>query len=252
MKQGKANILLVADKNQQMNLLSEALISIGHSVKMVNTGSEALGYLDRQTVDLVIADISLRELSDADFHEIMKRDHADLPLILITGPAEQNLTQTNQPGVVIAKPFRIGQIEDLIHVLLKDNAVHGRELSGRMVLVVDDDDAFRTMLIRSLQVSGYAALGATDGQMALELLERGGIGTVIADINMPYMDGVTLMKKVKHLWPHIPVVLITGYYSNEENPAGGGIRPDGFLMKPFKIQSIEKLLRDLAERSPSG
>jgi len=234
-----------------MNLLSEALISIGHTVVMVNTGAEALACAEGQSFDLAIADIGLSDLGRVDFHRIMKRRHADLPLILMTGPSEPAITQTNEPDNQISKPFRIGHIEDLIHVLLEDSKGSEAASPGDAVLVVDDDDAFRTMLIRSLQVSGYDAFGATDGRMAMELLEKGGIGTVITDINMPYMDGVTLMKNVKQRWPRIPVVLITGYYSNDENPAGSNIRPDGFLTKPFKIQSIDKLLRSLADRNPS-
>lgn len=251
MRRGKANILLVADRNEQMNLLSEALVSIGHTATIVNTVAEALTCADRRTFDLVIADIDLSDSDRVDFHRTMKRCHADLPVILITSPSGSALIRTDETESIVSKPFRISHIEELINVILEDKSDTDVITPGESVLVVDDDDAFRTMLIRSLQVSGYDAVGATDGQMAIELIERGGIGSVITDINMPYMDGVTLMKKIKLRWPRIPVILITGYYSNDENPAGSNIRPDGFLMKPFKVQSIDRLLRSLYDKSSS-
>jgi DNA-binding NarL/FixJ family response regulator len=84
--------------------------------------------------------------------------------------------------------------------------------------------------------------------MALDILNRGDIGTVIADIHMPSMNGIALLKKIRKQWPVIRVILITGYYYTEESISDDALKPDGFLMKPFKIQNITELLQSLAAK----
>ncbi len=250
MKYSLANILLVAERNEQSGLLTDALTSSGHYVVVAESSAQALSILDQQAINIVIADISLTDLDRSDFYQTVKECHPDLPIIMITGPSEPTTVQVMEKNGLISKPFRISQIEKLIGTILKEKPLIDSELSGGIVLVVDDDEAFRTMLIRSLQLSGYKAAGATDGKMAFEMLESGGIGTVIADINMPFMDGITLMKKIRQQWPGIPVILITGYYSTSEQSGAVDNQPDGFLMKPFKVQQIDELLKIVLYKKP--
>jgi DNA-binding NtrC family response regulator len=248
MEQRKAHILLVAEESEQMNLLFDALVASGHNVSKVTSGAEGLAMVENHSFEVVIVDIGLSDNDQSDFLRLIKEKKPDLPVILITGSSEPGLVGTKFLDGVISRPFRISHIEILIHNILAEKRAHHEAAKGAAVLVVDDDEAFRTMLLRSLQLSGYQALGAPDGHTALALLEEEEIGTVIADINMPLMDGITLMKEIRRRWPTVIVVLITGYYSEGEEPTTAETRPDGFLMKPFKIQSIEKLLKDLDSR----
>ena len=73
---------------------------------------------------------------------------------------------------------------------------------------------------------------------------------LIADVNMPFMDGVTLLKQIKKDWPQIPVILITGYFADGEGPLDSSAKADGFLMKPFKIQSITEILKNIGLKRP--
>jgi DNA-binding NtrC family response regulator len=248
MEHRKGHILLVAEESEQMILLFDALSAIGHLVTKATSGAQALSLLDSRIFEVVIVDIGLSDSGQSDFLRLIKQKNPDLPVILITGSSEPGLVGTKFLDGVISRPFRISHIEVLIHNILAEKQPYATGAKGSAVLVVDDDEAFRTMLLRSLQLSGYQALSAQDGHTALELLEREDIGTVIADINMPVMDGISLMKEIRRRWPMVVVVLITGYYSEGEEPTSAEARPDGFLMKPFKIQSIEKLLKDLASR----
>jgi DNA-binding NtrC family response regulator len=250
MKQHRANILFVADHTEQMDLLMDALKSMGHFVDPVVFTDEAMTRIVSQSYDILIADISLPGMDNV-FHQSVKQRFPDLPIILITGPAEPAIIRTADKNGVVSRPFRISHIEELIHNLLGIGLQPDVKPSRGDVLVVDDDDTFRTMLIRSLTLSGYNARGASDGRMAVELLENGGIGTVIADINMPYMDGITLMNKIRRQWPDIPVVLITGYYSTSESTSRDS-QPDGFLMKPFKIKEIDRLLQSISAQKPEA
>jgi len=79
------------------------------------------------------------------------------------------------------------------------------------VLVVDDDDRIRSLLLDTLSALGYHALGAKNGEEALTLLETEKLDMVITDVRMPKMNGLSLLKNIKNLNPLLPVLIITGY-----------------------------------------
>ena len=116
------------------------------------------------------------------------------------------------------------------------------------VLVVDDDDFVRLSLQHLLEAHGYRVFSAVGGKEALELLEREAIDLVLTDLRMPGMDGLELLARVKGRWPHIAVILLTGYSSL--NSAIQALRhgADDYLLKPCGEQEMIERLRAALER----
>ncbi|HEY9383960.1 MAG TPA: HD domain-containing phosphohydrolase [Gemmatimonadales bacterium] len=82
---------------------------------------------------------------------------------------------------------------------------------GARALIVDDDVLVRRTLVRVLKGQGLTTVEAGDGRTALELLEASaGVVLMISDINMPQMDGITLLREVHRRWPDIAVLMLTG------------------------------------------
>jgi len=243
----RTRILIVAEHSEQVALLSEALKSDGHSVMIGDSREEILRLLSEHAADLIIADIGAGPAAEDGFVEQIKKDHPQLPLICITGSALQVSPDPNTHEALVSKPFRISHIEDIINKLLDVQPEQNRN-PGPNILVVDDDELFRNVLVRSLRLSGYASSQADSGRAALEMLQSGNYWAVIADINMPDIDGVSLMKTIKRDRPDIPVILITGYYSSDEWSDRSDVSPDGFLMKPFKAQQITRILESISRK----
>jgi len=83
--------------------------------------------------------------------------------------------------------------------------------SGSTCLVVDDDDQVRSTLLRILGALGLSCREARSGQEALDVLaEHGEAALLVSDINMPEMDGITLLKAVKRRYPDTAVIMLTG------------------------------------------
>jgi DNA-binding NtrC family response regulator len=245
-----ARILVVDDDRYLLDLLIETLKSIGYDACGVSNAGEALRTLDTCDFQLVISDIKMPEMDGVAFAEEVKRSHPDLPVIFITGVFNSSIMKESPAVGFLAKPFRIGQMEELIRTVIALARPVGQPAPANQVLVVDDDDTFRTMLMETLKLSGYSVTGAINADEAVGILNRGGIGTVITDVKMPGMDGITLAKYVKKNWPAIPVVLVTGYYPVAEKQVNTMDYADGFLMKPFRIESITELLESL-QRPPA-
>ncbi len=81
------------------------------------------------------------------------------------------------------------------------------------ILVVDDEEVLRNLAKEVLSEEGYQVTLASSGEQALELLKRASFDLVIADLKMPGMDGMELLKKIKEKDKDIEVILLTSYLS---------------------------------------
>jgi len=109
----------------------------------------------------------------------------------------------------------------------------------RKVLVVDDDPVVGKSFDRVLSGKGYAVITASSGQEALNKLDAEDYDVVYTDIKMPGMSGLEMAEQVKARRPWLPVVIVTGYGSpdNEARAEAAGV--SGFLRKPLSPEMIE-------------
>ncbi len=116
------------------------------------------------------------------------------------------------------------------------------------VLVVDDEAIIRDSLRDWLNDAGYEVFAAENGPQALETIKREEPRIVIADLVMPGMDGIELMKRAKEIYPDIEVIIITAYGSIPT--AITAIREGAYdyIQKPFCPERTEILIEKLVER----
>ena len=111
-------------------------------------------------------------------------------------------------------------------------------MKGSTILVVEDDQALAEALQDTLITAGYNVIIAEHGRMALTQLETNNVNLIVSDINMPQMSGDVLLKRVKSIYPDIPVVLMTAYGTIEQ--AVDAMR-DGavdYMVKPFEAEVL--------------
>ena len=111
--------------------------------------------------------------------------------------------------------------------------------TARKLLVVDDDPVIGKSFERVLTRKGYVVVNAANGQEALNKLAAEDYDAVFTDIRMPGMDGLEVAERVRARRPWTPVVIITGYGSdeNEARAKAAGVRE--FLRKPLSPDMIE-------------
>lgn len=116
------------------------------------------------------------------------------------------------------------------------------------VLVVDDEPAVRDVLQDLITSLGYHATTADGGQSALQLLTKGNIDLVITDLMMPQMNGWQLLKRIKQQTPTLPVIVLTGYISQEGEAMLTSNQTDGYLVKPVDRAKLQKTLDTFREK----
>ena len=115
-----------------------------------------------------------------------------------------------------------------------------------VILLVDDEEGYRELISRVLTKAGYEVLQAADGLQALSLLEESNVDLVISDILMPNLNGYGLVARLRAKWPTMPVILTTGFLSQEaaKSMMNGSV---DFIPKPI---NAERLLEMIQRRTP--
>ncbi len=106
------------------------------------------------------------------------------------------------------------------------------------VLVIDDDQFVQTGLEQLLRAHGYKVITAADGQEALERIEREAPDLVLTDLRMPGMDGLEVLRRVKVRFPHMAVILLTGYSTLESAIQAIRHGADDYLLKPCREKEL--------------
>jgi CheY-like chemotaxis protein len=113
------------------------------------------------------------------------------------------------------------------------------------VLVVDDEDAVRRLLVEVLAIGAYQVLEARDGERALEVAfaHPGKVDLIVTDIVMPKMTGPELVARLRERMPRLKALYISGYAEQEALPSLGP--NEHFLAKPFLPADLFRVARDI-------
>ncbi len=120
---------------------------------------------------------------------------------------------------------------------------------AKSVLAVDDSKTMRDMVSFTLRGAGYAVIEADNGVNALKALQGQKVDVIITDINMPEMDGITLVKRIRGLPQHAgtPVLILTTESDPGKKNEGRAAGATGWIVKPF---SPDQLLQIVAKVCP--
>src|SRR6516164_2737940 len=105
------------------------------------------------------------------------------------------------------------------------------------VLVVDDDESFRSLVADRLTRTGHRTAAASGGETALALLD--GVEVAIVDLLMPGMDGLTLLRKIRQANPDIAVIMLTGHGTIENAVEAMKVGAADYLQKPCTLAEVE-------------
>jgi len=122
------------------------------------------------------------------------------------------------------------------------------------VLVLDDEDEVRAVLMRALQRAGHEVLEAADGREGLGVARTHSIDLVVTDLVMPEVDGLEFMRELARLRPGIPVIAISGggvWDARSLLEVAGALGALRTLSKPFELNAFLSLVAEaLATKSP--
>ena len=110
------------------------------------------------------------------------------------------------------------------------------------ILVVDDEEAIRELLISFLQEHGYETAGAEDGEQGLEMARRLKPRVILLDVAMPRMDGIEALRALRQEAPQATVIMLSGHADHDTALRALELGAHDFIEKPFDLAYLEKVL----------
>jgi two-component system, response regulator, stage 0 sporulation protein F len=116
----------------------------------------------------------------------------------------------------------------------------------KTILVVDDDEAIRTLLQEELEEEGYQVMIATNARDALKLIETEALDLVILDIRMPGMDGLEALPRILGIKEGLPVILNTAYSQYQESFMSWAA--DAYVVKSSDLTELKEKVKELTNK----
>ncbi|GAA4489218.1 two-component system response regulator PrrA [Rhodococcus olei] len=122
------------------------------------------------------------------------------------------------------------------------------ETASATVLVVDDDEDVLSSLRRGLQLSGFTILTASDGAQALSVVTDRSPDAVVLDMNMPVLDGASVVTALRAMGNDIPICVLSARSSVDDRVAGLEAGADDYLVKPFVLAELVARIKAMLRR----
>ena len=116
------------------------------------------------------------------------------------------------------------------------------------ILIVDDEQSYRQLLTLVFEEQGNTVRTAMNGRQALELLAAEPSDIIIADVKMPDMDGIEMLRAVRETLPDLGVILMTAFASVETAREAFKLGADDFIQKPFDVEELKLIVRKTLEK----
>ena len=115
-------------------------------------------------------------------------------------------------------------------------------------LVIEDDDAVRQAIRRSLLLSGYEVVTAADGEQGLLALAESIPDVVVLDLGLPKLDGIEVCRRLRAIGDRTPVLMLTARDAVEDRVAGLEAGADDYLIKPYDVRELRARLAAIMRR----
>jgi PAS domain S-box-containing protein len=178
-----------------------------------------------------------------------------LGLPMVYGIVQQNggcVDVESQPGQGATFKIYLPRIEAAVEAAGAKVSLVDKLEGSETILVVEDEDALRTLLCRFFRLYGYNVIEARHGGEALLICERhpGPIHLMITDVVMPQMSGKELADRLAPLHPEMAVFFMSGYTDSDLTGYGALESTQHFISKPFRPMDLVKKVRDFLDASP--
>ncbi len=121
-------------------------------------------------------------------------------------------------------------------------------MKGIRILVAEDEDKLREIILKYLKKEGYEGFGAADGEIALDLWAEKKPDCIILDVTMPKMDGFEVLGEIRET-DNVPAIMLTARREEEDKIQGFEVGADDYVTKPFSPRELMVRIKALLKRS---
>jgi HAMP domain-containing protein/CheY-like chemotaxis protein/signal transduction histidine kinase len=266
-ERGPRKLLVVEDDDVQRMSIVELIGNRDVHTTAVATGNEALTRLNDERFDCMVLDLKLPDMTGFELIEKLQKDlrRSDLPIVVYTGKeltrkeelhlrrvaASVIIKEANSPERLLAETalflHRVeASLPESKRRMLEQLKRRDPVLSGRKVLIVDDDVRNIFALTSSLESYNMRVLHAENGQEGIKLLKAtSGIEAVLMDIMMPEMDGYEAISAIRQMeeFKQLPIIALTAKAMKTDRDHCLEVGASDYISKPLDMDQLLSLLR---------
>ena len=235
-----------------MNQTIERLVSAGATADQIATAARTAGMrslFESAMTKVLSGDTSLEEALRVT--DPPRDDFAAGPPVPLAEPRAQHTPQTLRAVILSPSgPDQFSQAFELLDDADLPTAKFELTRKGSVVLLVDDEDQLRRVMRDLLERQGYTIVEARDGAEALAEIDRAAPDLVILDLNLPGVDGYTVLSQVRsrEATRNLPVIVLTAKGDEDNEVRVLELGADDFLTKPFRARALAARLESLLGR----
>ena len=162
-----------------------------------------------------------------------------------------NIWVDSQPGLGTTFNIYLPRVDETLEEMRKKVTRKDLPAGGETILIVEDEEDVRRLVVRMLERQGYTVLEASCGNDALVLSKecKEPIHMVLTDVVMPGMSGPQLTDQLLHLYPKMKVLYMSGYTDNAIFHHGALEEGVNYIQKPFTIDGLMKKMREVLDKN---
>ncbi len=239
----RRRVLIVDDDDDMRLVLRRQLESASYEVAEARDGSDAVDRARTWGPDLVVMDLIMPRASGYGAVRAMTADPQlqAIPIIVLSVVADE-LRDTMKGMTVLQKPMTAAAL------VREVSRVIGGGRNPR-VLIAEDDQTIRQLYMTLIRRRGFDASAVEDGRLALEQFRREGADLILADLNMPGLDGAELIRQVRALpgGEGVPIIAMSGQEPHRAEKVARDAGADLFIAKPMSVTECVRQIAELLE-----
>lgn len=250
--------LVVDDNPSALQIYSTLLKDFSFDVASALSGQQALDYLGKHPVDLLLLDWMMPEMSGAEVLQTLDEMVADgrlakRPVVMLmtaysAEPLEAEIDNT-QVHAVLQKPFKASALfDEIIGAFAKEPKLNMQvapvqqeeEQQSGIVLLVEDNFINQQVASELLKSAGYEVVIADNGQAALDVIDTQPFDAVLMDIQMPVMDGLTAAKELRKRYSpeQMPIIAMTAHAMSGDREKSLAAGMNAHITKPIVLNEL--------------
>ena len=251
---GPRTVLVVEDDERVRRLVTGVLSRAGFRILSAGSGADVIARWGdgERPCDLLLTDFHLPGIDGFELYEELRRRWSGLAVLFMSGFVDDDVFRTSILARFdfLQKPFTPAELLATVRsIVFKRGASVGR----RRILVIDDEEAARSRLSALLESLGYDCLTASDGQEALQTLERIQVDAVISDMVMPNLDGIEVCSEIRKRYPDVRIIAMSGQPGGRAHlEAAEKLGAAAKLAKPFSKDELSLALEVALHRDASS
>jgi CheY-like chemotaxis protein len=241
---GEETVLVAEDQPEVRRLALLILKNNGYRLLEASGGPEALELSRRHAgpIDLLLTDVIMPEMTGRELADRLRESRPSIKVLYVSGYTADVIGREGvlEKGVdYLPKPFTPADLAAKVREVLGQAKAVGR------LLVVDDDDAVRGVLQKTLSDAGYDVLVARDGREGMRLVATHQFDLVLTDLIMPDQEGIETIRELRRDYPSIRIVAMSGAMDAVYLKTARILGADAALRKPIDGRELLRTLREL-------